>query len=556
MTIDYIDLRKKNYIQEHRQKRAKNTANTVCSIKTEFGWRTMDSPYDPLGEARQIIAKNLSPESRLLLVGVGSGFIAEEFIRQGISDAVLITGSPVLGRKNFDMFAEYKLRQLNIKVIVASVLCDSLISHIDDFCAVKSALKVIIHPRETKAFPLLFNPISIYIQSVIYPILRKPFNPPKRVLFPTSGQLLEPEIYKELAAREIDVIAVESFAGKNISPIKAWEVVKQSEPDLVLSTNNKGSDPMGLIPDACAQAGVPWATWFLDQPRFIISQKEIGQRQKRFGFCWDISGVEACKDLRFAKIKLLPLATDPAIFSPGKGIDGLSGRIVYVGSPSFGNEDKYFAGIKADPKAQLVAKSFEKNILQTRKLPSCEDINDIVDTLGIGKNYFSAEALRRLPAFTLYRANLRYRIKALSALAGLNPIVYGDGWGGLLPEAVELRSYVDYYRDLVGIYRSDAVHISLTHLQMRLYPNQRIFDVGACGRIVLGDMLEGWKDLFGNEFDDLVFNDFNELRAKAAALAQQKQKRKMLGEMLRCLILKRHTISHRIDSMFDAIKIT
>ena len=171
----------------------------------------------------------------------------------------------------------------------------------------------------------------------------------------------------------------------------------------------------------------------------------------------------------------------------------------------------------------------------------------------ISETYFSKNTLKRLPAFVLYKANFRYRISALTALADLNPVAYGDGWAGLLPDTVEIRPYVDYYNGLADIYRSDSVHISLTHLQMRLYPNQRIFDIGACGRIVLGEKLEGWETLFGNGFNDLTFSDFAEMRQRAELLSKNKGLRKTLGDDLISVVRARHTVSNRIDKMFKVL---
>lgn len=552
MSVKFIDLCQRQFKEEYTEKTAKNNSKKVIKVKTRSGWRSIDSPYNPVGEARSAIGQMREPESRAIVLGSGSGYIASELLKQSLSDIILITGSRVLAERNIKTFSRYNTSKINVTVLVASRVDDLLISHIKPFLENTAELKVIFHPRETKAYPSLFNPLSIYIDSCMVPVSRQPVKPPKRVLFPCSGQLFEPEINRELTIRGIDVVQVESYANKSINHAKAWDLIREHKPDLVLSTNNKGSDTGGLIPEACRQAEVPWATWFLDEPRFIVSKGEVVERQKRFGFCWDIAGIDACRELGFAKIELLPLATNPSHFTPGEGDESLNGRIVYVGSPSFGNEERYFACIKDDPQASFIAKAFEKKLWQERRLPSHEEIGDVIHALGV-KNHFSGETLRRLPAFILYKVNLSYRIEALKALADLNPVVYGDGWQGLLPEGVELRDYVDYYRDLVKIYRSDAVHLSLTHLQMRFYPNQRIFDVGACGRIVLGDKLKGWKDLFGSEFEDLIFHDFEELREKAGLLANNKNKRKHLGESLRRLILQRHTFSHRIDKMFEVI---
>ena len=175
-----------------------------------------------------------------------------------------------------------------------------------------------------------------------------------------------------------------------------------------------------------------------------------------------------------------------------------------------------------------------------------------INELNIINNFTEAE-LDRLPAYTLYKANLNYRIKALNELAGLKPIVYGEGWGGLLSDNIELRNYIDYYRELPNIYRSDAVQISLTHLQMRHYPNQRVFDAGACAGVVFNDRVSGWNELFTSELDELVFDGFDELKQKAGMFAKSKDLRREYGEKLKLEVLSKHTYAHRIDTVIDAL---
>ena len=555
MAINLINLCRKKIKEEYREEIHAGSLRKVFSIKTDFGWRSMDSLYDPVGEASAAVGELNVAETKAIVLGAGSGFIGIELLQSGITDILMITASNVLAINNIKVLSIHCEGQNKIDIIIATSVGENLISCVRKFAEGCADLRIVCHPRETKAFPHLFNPLSIFLQSLIFPISKEPYRSPIRVLFPNSASLFEPEIYSELIKRGCEVFSVESFVDSNISSRKAWDMICKYKPDLVLSTNNKAADMNGLIPDACSVAGIPWATWFTDEPRFIVSQKEMRKQQKRFAFCWDKAGVESSQHLGFQHVELLALATDTSRFTPGKGIESLNGKIVYVGSPSFGNEDRYFSSLKSDPVAELISRKFEGQLLKERKMPSEVDVTEAVRGLELEEDYFSSESLSRLPAYVLYRANQKYRIDAMTALADLNPIVYGDGWHGLLPDSIELRDYVDYYsNDLLNIYQSDAVHVSLTHLQMYFYPNQRIFDIGACGRIVLGDRLEGWGELFGNCFDDLVFDDFNNLRERAIELSGNQAKRKRLGCKLRSHILSQHTISHRIDRMLEYIK--
>lgn len=152
-------------------------------------------------------------------------------------------------------------------------------------------------------------------------------------------------------------------------------------------------------------------------------------------------------------------------------------------------------------------------------------------------------------------ANREYRRRALIALADLHPVVYGNGWQNLLPNSVELRPDADYNRELPGIYRSDAVHISLTNLQMSHYPNQRLFDVGACRRMVLNESLPGMTELFDQEIEHLLYHDFSRLRERCIHFIENPDQRREYGEYLYRHVLARHTISHRVDRILDSVEI-
>ncbi len=553
MKIELFNFKKSNKEYEYIFEDTDESTNKILKIRTKTGWRTIDSPYCPEEEARQTLGNSFYNQTSIMMIGAGSGFLISEVLKKGIKDITLITPYRVIADSNLKVLSEYRNLDGNVNIIVADTFNDSLKEKLGKLFKKNRKIKSIHHPREIITLSSMFNPLTVYLEWLNNPVdICDSKNSINRVLFPCSGQIIEKEIIKEFKKRNIEVFDIDSFAGKRLDHKKALEIISEYKPDLIMSTNNKGSDREGYLPAVCCLAGVKWATWFLDDPRFIISKNEIFDYQKRFGFCWDISGVEALNELGFSKSKMLPLSTDPEIFYPGQGHENLESRIVYVGSPGFGNEDRYFSGLDKNFASSILCKHFENKILKKRLLPTDDEIHSAINDLDIHTG-FSSEELLRLPAYTMYKANLEYRIKALNELADLNPIVYGDGWQGLLSKNIEIRNYVDYYRDLPDIYRSDAVHISLTHLQMRHFPNQRIFDAGACGSAVLGDRVTGWNELFKTDLDELVFDDLYELKQKAFMLLSNKKLRRDYGNILKSEVLSKHTYSHRIDKLIEQI---
>ena len=555
MPFRYIDLIPEDFSEDFSEEPTRDGRETYFKVKTPLGWRIIDSPYNPTLEISRTIVSVVTQGDVVLALGAGSGYLAEELIARKTRKALLITGSRALAENNIRRLREKSEFPPDILLIAADSTDRLWRTYILPFLKEEPTVRIVNHTRETAAYPALFGALALHIESYRFPIVHKPSLLPQKIMMPGSGGLMERELDNEFRRRGIEVISTESFTDNRISPEKAWKMLCEHKPDLVFSVNNQGSDPGGLIPQACETAGIPWATWMLDDPRFILTPEETtGMGKERVGFCWDVNGIESWRGLGFPHADPLPLATDPAHFTPGEGDPSLTGRIVFVGRPRFARAEGYFAALEYDPHARLLAESFERWVIQNRAVPGGENIDEAIALKGL-EGHFSPEARRRLPAFIVQQANQNYRIAALHEIADLRPVVFGLGWEGLLPDTVELRGPLDYYRDLVHIYRSDAVHLSLTNLQMRAYPNQRVFDIGACGRGVLNDRLEGWSALFGNDYEDLIFGNWRELREKVVYFMNNAALRNRLGEKLQDLVMKKHTIAQRVERIFKILSL-
>lgn len=553
MPIRYIDITSHlSQSWETAKEAVRDSNDCAVKVRTISGWKSIDSKYNPRAEAVMYIGDEIGEGDAVLAVGIGSGYLLKELIDRRISRALLITASEELARMNLEQTSE---SHSNSEIILLAADSPEKVwqDYIESFIQNNPNIKVILHPREASVFHPFFGALRIKLSSFLYHIKYKPQKDIRNILFPGCGGLMERELKTELRSRGKRIIETAPFSDRNITPEEAWEIIHHYRPDLVLSVNNQGSDPGGLIVEACGEAGVPWASWYLDDPRFILSTDEIsGIGVKRIGFCWDRNGIESWSRLRFTDAYALPLAVDPGVFYPGAGDDTLKGRIVFVGSPLFARTKGYFAALNEEPSTLKLAEIFETEIIKNRRAPEESDIAQILETENL-KHRFTSESLRRLPAYLVQRANMNYRISILKGIADLNPVVFGAGWQGLLPDSVEVRGALDYYRDLPAIYRSDAVHLSITNLQMKSYPNQRIFDIGACGRIALNDALDGWDELFPSELNELVYNDIYDLRLKIIQLQKDTVKRKRLSEKLFDAVLSRHTIGHRVSRMLEII---
>jgi hypothetical protein len=76
----------------------------ILKIKTSYGWRTIDSPYDPEEEAVKSLGNSFDSQTSIILIGAGSGYFLTETLKKGINDIVLITFRGQLQNKTIVCF--------------------------------------------------------------------------------------------------------------------------------------------------------------------------------------------------------------------------------------------------------------------------------------------------------------------------------------------------------------------------------------------------------------------------------------------------------------------
>ncbi len=528
---------------------------TAFSLETRTGLKAIDSPYEPRGEAQRTLQRGgTQSDHPVLLLGSGSGYFSRVITEAKFTPALCVTHSRALLKAN-----EKRLRkhfpegEEEVSIVADDDPRRVWHEYILPFLKQHPDCIIIRHPREPRAFPGFYGALDLYIarwQAGKHDFA--PVNDVRRVLFIGADALFEKELLAEFANRDISVERIHERDILGLTAARALALLDTHQPDLIMSTNCRGSDEIGLLPEVCEQNGIQWATWLLDDPRYLLKPEEIeGIGRERIGFSWDLNGVDGWQQAGFSNAYILPLATDEQLFKPQAGYDDLTGRVIFVGSPRFASGHGFFAGLDASDIAHKAARAMEPEILRSHCPPSHKQIDELLVTLDPDAS-LDREARRRLPAFATQQANMAYRVRHLNALADLKPVVFGSGWEGLLDDRIEVRPSLDFYTELPKLYATDAVHISLTNLQMRSHPNQRPFDVGASRRAVLNDSLIALPELFGDQLSsEMVFMSETGLLEKATALASDPIKRLHLGERLSDVVLARHTIRHRVERMIE-----
>ncbi len=257
MKIELLNLKNSYKENEYIFDDNNRSSNMILKINTSSGWRTIDSPYDPEEEAVKSLGNSFDSQTSIVLIGAGSGYFLSEIIKKGINDIVLITPYRVVAEQNYRILSDYESTEGNACIILADVFDVNLQKRLSETLEQRNIKKVVFHPRESKTLPQFFNPLSVYIESLNKKInFKRQQNCIKRVLFPCSGQIIEKEIIKEFIKRGVEVFDTESFNQRKIDPKSAWEIISKYEPDLIMSTNNKGSDFEGYIPAVCSISSI------------------------------------------------------------------------------------------------------------------------------------------------------------------------------------------------------------------------------------------------------------------------------------------------------------
>lgn len=333
------------------------------------------------------------------------------------------------------------------------------------------------------------------------------------------------------------------------------EMLENFRPEVVFSLNGRGVDNDGFCADQMHRRGIPFVTWYVDQPR----QANMGKRHlagNTWIFCFERYFVPQLKGWGYEHAFYLPLATNPDRFRPLALETDMS--VCFVGESDYAKID--YLARNLDLQLGNLGDDFydvlDKAINLLLASPGCH-AGQLVQAATLGSS-LSWENLRddqkdMLEGFVEREAGLRQR---LAFLAGLNEhfdlVIYGDDlWRKSFGD--RCRGKAGYFDDsIVKVYNRHPVHVNISKFQLITAINQRPFDISACGAFVLTDERESLRELFGP--DEVVsYRDMEELVELAGYYLRNADERIRISRRARARVLKEHTYKHRIDEMLGLI---
>lgn len=131
--------------------------------------------------------------------------------------------------------------------------------------------------------------------------------------------------------------------------------------------------------------------------------------------------------------------------------------------------------------------------------------------------------------------------------------IHGQGWEKIRRLTRHHAGVADY-DELPALYASAKLVLDDTQEPTLRYDavNARVFDALAAGSLVLTNCAAGARELFDDDFP--VWGDAAELRAQRDALLADDERRTVLADRYREVVLTRHTYAHRANRLIQVLR--
>lgn len=396
-----------------------------------------------------------------------------------------------------------------------------------------------LYRQNTRLFPSFWGTVWGRAQLALLPRPDTAATTPAVLLARRRDGLLEPEIARALAACGRPVIDI---AAEAPAPAVA-QALATGKPSLFLCINGAGLDDDGLLFSLLAEAGVPVAIWFVDNPFHVLGRFRGPFWKKARLFVTDEAFLAPLRSLGAPSAVHLPLAASHHFFD-ARPEPGLADRAVFVGRSAFDGRDRFFAGCRVPEDLLATARS----LAAAGGRPDFFWWRDRLENAPLWPG--KAGRAAGLGAET---AGLALRAGVLSALAGAVPLsVYGDpGWQALLPASVALAGPVDYYGPLAGLYAGAGLVANVTSLLLPSGLTQRHFDVWAAGGCLITDATPGLSLFPARLTAPVTYATPSGAASLAKTLLADAGRRAELTAGWRRIVAAGHRYEHRLAVLLD-----
>lgn len=320
-----------------------------------------------------------------------------------------------------------------------------------------------------------------------------------------------------------------------------FEQLTSFRPDFILSINASGMDERGMFANLFADLAVPYVTWFVDDPRTILLDRDCYGTPYATALTWDSAYEGYLRKRRFGLVRTLPLAVDDTLFNAPPA-DSASGPPAFVGSAMTRHAREEWDWLAQYPEVAMAV----ADAVASDRLTRDGFAKGIDHLLGDAAKTFDPHQRRHAEIYCFVEGTRRLRHNLIAELASENLHAHGDSdWADVTPLT---GSPVDYTRELPQFYRDCSVNLNITSLQMRNAVNQRVFDCPAAGGFLLTDAQPDLKTLFADD-EVLTYDSVDTCKQQLREFSTQPNARREIALRARKRILGEHTYRHRLQAI-------
>lgn len=320
------------------------------------------------------------------------------------------------------------------------------------------------------------------------------------------------------------------------------------KPDFLLTINHLGFDVEGKLTTLLTELELPFASWFVDSPTYILYKDDRQVSDFCSLFSWERSYLARMEEIGFESPEFLPLATDPDTFRPAAfpAPPRFRADIAFVGNSMTDANCKWEKKIPPGTMRKFSSLALASQFAERRK-----PMREILRELGADAE---AAGFIDIEAALVWKATQEYRQQLARRLLPLGLMIYGDsGWEKLLPGCERLRPAVDYYRELPMVYNFTTINVNATSFQMNSAVNQRVFDCAACGGFLLTDHQADMHLFFEPGKDAVCFESMEEAVGLAGYYLNHEKEREMVAHSARKRVLSEHTYDRRMAALVSVM---
>ena len=551
------------------------SGHLVPKIKGDSGkWFTIHSLVDPLEEARRFTSTlEFSSNTILVILGVGMGYHVEQVIKSTHKQPLVFVEKEPCLLKAF--FSSIRLKQYCVNREIYFVTGKdwenvvSTISHIQARCNYLP-FSIVHHIPSCRAYNKFYGKISGKLNAaatlnITAKLRYSKFQTDKlRILIINSKYYLLGEIYNSLIKmnHQVRVVMIEADKGKEGKQDVIENIITEIlsfRPDFILTVNHLGFDREGILTRFFTDIEMPYASWYVDSPVFILEDFKKQISPYLTIFVWDTDYINDLKNQGFENVYPLPLATDPDIF---KKTTGRSNPFQYLKCAVgfVGNSGEKIISQCMD---EINQEKLPKRLLDKIALQYIDSEKRFVGDLELKLNNDEQQRYEWCmsnmkdviePAVT-WRATQIYRLACVEKLLSFAPHIHGDpGWKSFLNGDAVMQPELNYYSELPFFYNVCKINFNTTSLQMKNGLNQRVFDVPACNAFLLTDYKAQIDEMFTEGSEVICYKHPDEIEGLTKFYLKNSSERKNIARKAYKRVLKDHTYIIRLNKLLSQMK--